>query len=218
MSCTTSKGITPPSSLVRAHAPDQTPPPELRGCHLYPAVFAGCCQPLLEDGPSRRYLCKSFPGCLGPDPGGSQGAFACFFPHVVGLPQVPPMGRLPASFRSETSERQVFRDRHHSLRSGLLVCSPPRSLLPLRPEGPQGSRDFYARAEHEPSPIRASGMLAVRTRQLTAEDFHLLDLQPCRPLPGLAPAGTTELSRHTWTSSPSKRHRANVSIAIRPSC
>jgi hypothetical protein len=52
---------------------------------------------------------------------------------------------------------------------------------------PQGSRDFYARAEHAPLPLRASGMLAVRTRQLTAEDFHLLDLQPCRPLPGLEP-------------------------------
>jgi hypothetical protein len=58
---------------------------------------------------------------------------------------------------------------------------------------PQGSRDFYARAEHAPSPLRASGMLAVRTRQLTAEDFHLLDLQPCRPLPGLSPAGTMSL-------------------------
>ncbi len=67
---------------------------------------------------------------------------------------------------------------------------------------PQGSRDFYARAEHAPLPLRASGMLAVRTRQLTAEDFHLLDLQPCRPLPGLAPAGTTDLSRHTWTATP----------------
>jgi len=52
---------------------------------------------------------------------------------------------------------------------------------------PQGSRDFYARARHAPSPGRASGMLAVRTRQLTAEDFHLLDLQPCRPLLGLTP-------------------------------
>ena len=53
----------------------------------------------------------------------------------------------------------------------------------------RGSRDFFTRAEHGSSPTRASGMLAVRTRQLTAEDSHLLDLQPCRPLPGLSPAG-----------------------------
>src|SRR4029453_3743610 len=42
------------------------------------------------------------------------------------------MGRLPASIRSETAQRRVFRDRRHSFRSGLLVCSPPRSPLPLR--------------------------------------------------------------------------------------
>jgi len=54
--------------------------------HLYPVVFAGCCQPLLGDGLSRRYLCTSVPGCLGHDPGGSSGAPACFFPDVIGLP------------------------------------------------------------------------------------------------------------------------------------
>ena len=79
--------------------------------------------------------------------------------------------------------RRVFRDRRYCLRSGLLVCSPPRSPLPLRPKA-QGSRDFSTRANHASLPLRASGMLAVRIRQLTAEDFHLLHLQPCRPLPG----------------------------------
>lgn len=29
-----------------------------------PQVFAGCCQPLLGAGPSRRYLYRSFPACL----------------------------------------------------------------------------------------------------------------------------------------------------------
>src|SRR6202035_2481916 len=32
--------------------------------HLFPEVLAGCCEPLLETGSSRRYLCKSLPGCL----------------------------------------------------------------------------------------------------------------------------------------------------------
>src|SRR5215475_4956324 len=67
--------------------------------HLYPVVCAGCCQPLLGDGPSRRYLCKSVPGCLGHDPGGVLGAHACFFPNSIGLPYIPPIGRLPASIR-----------------------------------------------------------------------------------------------------------------------
>lgn len=58
------------------------------GITLDGAVFAGCCEPLLEPGPSRRYLCASFPTCLAPYPGGSWGALARFFPHDIGLPPV----------------------------------------------------------------------------------------------------------------------------------
>jgi hypothetical protein len=49
-------------------------------------VFAGCHQSLLDAGPSRRYLCRSFLGCLAPYPGVSSGAFARFFPEDSGLP------------------------------------------------------------------------------------------------------------------------------------
>src|SRR5712692_9422536 len=56
---TTSKGVTPSSSLLRAHAPNQFPPPDFVYPHLFPAVLAGCCEPLLGTGSSRRYLCKS---------------------------------------------------------------------------------------------------------------------------------------------------------------
>ena len=48
VSSTTSKGITPSSSLLRAHAPNQLPPPDFVFPHLFPAVLAGCCEPLLE--------------------------------------------------------------------------------------------------------------------------------------------------------------------------
>jgi hypothetical protein len=41
---------------------------------------------------------------------------------------------------------------------------------------PQGSRDFSVRAEPVLFPSQASDMLAVQTRQLTAEDFHLTRL------------------------------------------
>src|SRR6516162_8958701 len=81
----------------------------------------------------------------------------------------------------------MCRDRHHSLRSSLLVCSPPRSPLPLR-HRPQGSRVFSIRAEPASLPSQASDMLAVRTRQLTAEDFHLFRLAALSAAPG---AGTT---------------------------
>ena len=41
---------------------------------LLSTVYAGCCEPLLHRGPSRRYLCASFLACLDPYPGGSCGA------------------------------------------------------------------------------------------------------------------------------------------------
>ena len=43
------------------------------GLSLVRGVSAGCYQPLLPAGPSRRYLCESFPACLGPCHGGSRG-------------------------------------------------------------------------------------------------------------------------------------------------
>src|SRR5260370_22430122 len=43
------------------------------GLSLVRGVSAGCYQPLLPAGLSRRYLCESFPGCLGPCHRGSAG-------------------------------------------------------------------------------------------------------------------------------------------------
>ncbi len=103
----------------------------LRTC-LVQRVFAGCCQPLLGDGPSRRYLCKSFPKCLGLSRGGSQGAHTRFFPHDIGLPHGGPCGSAHTKIRSATSKRggisqalpflliisvQAFRSACHSDRS-----------------------------------------------------------------------------------------------------
>jgi hypothetical protein len=84
MSGTSSANITLPSSLIRTHASILNPPttsekPERR-------VFAGCCQPLLKVGPSRRYLYESFSTCLNPYPGCSCGALTHFFPQNNGLP------------------------------------------------------------------------------------------------------------------------------------
>src|SRR6266446_3769668 len=92
----------------------------------------------------------------------------------------------------------MFRDRHHSSRSGLLVCSPPRSPLPLR-HRPQGSRDFSIRAEPALLPSQASDMLAVRTRQLTAEDFHLFRLAALSAAPRACPSRTTPRARRPST-------------------
>src|SRR6516225_4808538 len=57
--------------------------------------------------------------------------------------------------------------------------------------GCRGGRGVCIRAERGSLPNRASDMLAVRIRQLTAEVFHLLDLQPCWLLRSNADMPTT---------------------------
>ena len=55
---------------------------------LVRSVLAGCRQPLLRSGPSRRYLHRSVCTCLDPYSGSPQGAISRFFPWSVGLPRV----------------------------------------------------------------------------------------------------------------------------------
>ena len=82
-SCTTSESITSPSSLLRAHAPDQIPP---NGFSLPGrSVFAGCRQSLLGDGPSRCYLRSPCSGAWTHTPQRLSGALVRFFPESFGL-------------------------------------------------------------------------------------------------------------------------------------
>ena len=74
--------IAPTGSCAR---PSPSPRLWLR---LVRGIFAGCGQPLLRNGPSRRYLCRSIRTCLDPYSGGPQGAYTRFFPWDVGLPRV----------------------------------------------------------------------------------------------------------------------------------
>ena len=75
---------------------------------------------------------------------------------------------------------RIFEVADISLCSGLQVCSPPRSSLPLRIP-PQGSRGFYVRAYRAPS--HAPDMLAVRIQAIDGTGtFTLSDSQPCRLL------------------------------------
>jgi hypothetical protein len=127
---TMSEGITPPSQLLRAHAPDHNPPPKFRAPHLYPVVFAGCCQPLLGDGPSRRSLRESVSACLALYPGASPGAHTRFFPgdiglHCLGISSATHNDPYSDFGTGRISELSVIRSC-----SGRRICSPPRSLLP----------------------------------------------------------------------------------------
>lgn len=109
-----SAGSTPPSSLLRAHAPVLNPPAAY-GHSLGRPVFAGCCQPLLGVGPSRRYLCESVSACLNPYPGCSRGALARFFPQDNGLPDVRTRSALGNTHTMATSVWTLFRGCSYSI-------------------------------------------------------------------------------------------------------
>ena len=155
------EGITPSSSLLRAHAPNQFPPPEFVYPHLSPEVLAGCCEPLLATGSSRRYLCKSFPGCLSH---GSRRVVGCIC-LLLPLPRRP--SPSPA-YGSASPHRPAKRLRAAGVsRSSLFLTFRPPGLLATQvsptaaTRKPQGSCDFYTRANHASLPLRVSGMLAV---------------------------------------------------------
>jgi hypothetical protein len=109
---------------------DRPKPSHCLGFTLDQCVFAGCCQSLLRVGLSQRYLRESFPGCLHPYPGSPPGAYTRFFPGDIGLrhtgtdsaPHKLPIQRLPYGWLLGATVIP--------LRSGLQVCSPPRSLPP----------------------------------------------------------------------------------------
>ena len=103
------------------------------GLSLVRGVSAGCHQPLLPAGLSRRCLCASFPGCLGPCHGGSAECIYLFLPPRHRPSPVHYRGRLPAfPRRNDFTTDRFFETAAISLCSGPQVCSPPRSFPPLR--------------------------------------------------------------------------------------
>jgi hypothetical protein len=78
------RGVTPSSSLIRAHAPDH-PPPCASGVPVARRVFAGCRQSLLADGPSRHYLCDPCAGARTHTPPRSSTALVHSFTEDTGL-------------------------------------------------------------------------------------------------------------------------------------
>ena len=167
-------------------------------------VFAGCCQPLLRDGPSRRYLCHSFPACLDPYSGCSQGARARCFPKDIGLPRVR-TGSAHRFIPTATSVGCHFRSCSHSLmfRPAGLLATP---VAPTSHPWALGSRGLYIRAYHGPLPRRAADMLTVQIRAIDGkEDFHLSRLAVLSAAPltfdlsGLPEAGPLEgMVRHRY--------------------
>jgi hypothetical protein len=144
-------------------------------------VCAGCGQPLLGGGPSRRCLCVSFPACLDPYPGGSCGAHTRFFPHDSGLPPVR-TGSALHHVRTATSVRRLFRGCSHSLmfRPAGLLATPVAPTDINTMWQPWLLRPSLSRFVTSPCPGYAN-------RPNRAIDgmgtFTPSDTQPCRLLP-----------------------------------
>lgn len=83
------------------------------GFTLVHQVLAGCCEPLLEVGPSRRYLCRSFGRCLAPYPGAPSW---CFYPFLPTRHRPSPRYDKVGSHNTRTaaSVRSTFRGCKHS--------------------------------------------------------------------------------------------------------
>jgi hypothetical protein len=181
--CTaSSEDITPRSSLLRTHAPIPCGSPRLRLLASFvessQVATSPCCY---RDSPDVISANLS-PDAWSPTPTVPPSAFACFFLGVIGLPKT--LFRSASRWYPRTRFfRGLFLEvADISLCSGLRVCSPPRSLLPLR-IFPQGSRGFYIRAYRASLPPHAPDMLSVRIQAIDRKrTFTFLDLQPCRPL------------------------------------
>jgi hypothetical protein len=94
------------------------------GLSLVRAVSAGCYLPLLPAGPSRRYLCESFPGCRGPCHGGFVECTCLFLPPRQRPSPVHYRGRLPAFPRPNDFTTDLFFETAAiPLGSGPQVCS-----------------------------------------------------------------------------------------------
>ena len=105
--------ITSPSSLLRALAP--IPLSHLSfGLGLVPGVFAGCHQPRLLTGSSRRYSANLSLVAWSPTTAVPSGARACYFPDVIGLPQRG-VSWLPAFIHERDFSWAPFRGCRHSV-------------------------------------------------------------------------------------------------------
>jgi hypothetical protein len=128
-SSTTSKGITPSSSLLRAHAPNQLPPPDFVVHTYFQRSLQVAASSLLGTDSSRRYLRKSFLRCLALNPDGPTECTCLFLPRRHRPSLDPSQVGLPL-----LSANTIFHGEVSRLSSGIsyvqaseFACLPDRS-------------------------------------------------------------------------------------------
>ena len=161
-----------PTVIARTDSCASPQPSRCLGDTLGEWVYAGCCQPLLGGGPSRRCTAHLSLRAWTPPPAAREVHVPVSSPKTAAFPSFGP-GRRSTKPVQRFQHGALFEAAVMRSCAGPQVCSPPRSLLPIR-HTPHGSRDFSIRASHGLFPPHAPDMLAVRIGQLTAEDFHLI--------------------------------------------
>ena len=111
---------------------------------------AGLCPPeadrqsLLEDGPSRRYLCNPCIGAWTHTPGCLSGASVRFFPESHSLTPVAPSSAHPTYRRTATSTTTLLRGGSHSVMFRLPCLLAPQVAPTAQTQRPTGSQGVYA--------------------------------------------------------------------------
>jgi hypothetical protein len=182
-SSTTSKGITPSSSLLRAHAPNQLPPPDFVVHTYFQRSLQVTASFLLGTDSSRRYLRKSFLRCLALNPDGTAECTCLFLPRHH-RPSLDP-SQVGFPFRPRTRFSTV---RFRGCRRAFLPFKPPSLLVfQIAP-----TAAAFAGRPRLLLPGRTCFVASARTgyaiRLIQAIDrertFTFLDSRPCRPLQG----------------------------------
>ena len=172
VSRTASGDVTPPSQLIRAHAP--VPPPLSAFVDLMRRVLAGCCHPLLVVGPSRHYPRNPCGGDWTHTPPCPPGACTHFFPGGVGLTSRETRSAHESIPAMRLQQGAVFRGCSHSLMFSLPHSLDPRSHPPRCPKAP-GGRAVYTTHRPADYPGRDVASLRDRSGQLSRLDSHQLD-------------------------------------------
>ena len=154
-------------------------------------VCAGCCQPLLRNGPSRRYLCQSFLTCSDPYPGCLWSAYARYFLQSIGLP------RLSTGRRIATNPNSYFSwgpftglQSFHHVRAREFARLPDSSHpnnAAIFPDCCRAAETFTTTPITVGCLPRAVVMLADQIRAIVSKwTFTTQDWQPCRLLRSMA--------------------------------
>ncbi len=139
---------------------------------LFRRVFAGCGKSLLEDGPSRRYLCDPCMGAWVRTPPRLNGAFVRFFPLSIGL-SLGERGSAPwKKSHNAASCGMCSRGCNHSFIFRLPCLLGPPTALTVRTLSSFGHRAVYTGQDSRRYRSRAPASLRVRTGQLTRQDLQ----------------------------------------------